>query len=73
MCFQTSPAEYDAWKGHLADSATAVLEEIEWAEGWQEGGRPGRSIYSRDPAGNVLEIVDNDICRGASVILPRRF
>jgi catechol 2,3-dioxygenase-like lactoylglutathione lyase family enzyme len=44
--------EYERWKGHLAEQGVPLIEEITRDT--------GRSVYFRDPAGNLLEIMDAD-------------
>jgi catechol 2,3-dioxygenase-like lactoylglutathione lyase family enzyme len=44
--------EYERWKGHLAEQGVPLIEEITRDI--------GRSVYFRDPAGNLLEIMDAD-------------
>jgi catechol 2,3-dioxygenase-like lactoylglutathione lyase family enzyme len=53
-CFLAAPGEYDRWKERLADRGVAITSEIEWRSG-------GRSFYFQDPAGNVLEIAEQDM------------
>lgn len=44
--------EYERWKDHLAEQGVPLIEEITRDT--------GRSAYFRDPAGNLLEIMDAD-------------
>jgi catechol-2,3-dioxygenase len=44
--------EYERWRGHLAEQGVPLIEEITRDT--------GRSVYFRDPAGNLLEIMDAD-------------
>jgi catechol 2,3-dioxygenase-like lactoylglutathione lyase family enzyme len=40
----------DAWRRHLAAHTIAIEQEYTWPRG-------GRSLYFRDPAGNLVELV----------------
>lgn len=53
VCFVTPPDEYERWKEHLGGSAVEVIEEAD-SDGI-------RSLYFKDPAGNVLEIAEGDM------------
>jgi catechol 2,3-dioxygenase-like lactoylglutathione lyase family enzyme len=53
-CLEASPGEYEAWKQRLAARGVTIDHEASWPGG-------GRSIYFRDPAGNLLEIADRDL------------
>jgi catechol 2,3-dioxygenase-like lactoylglutathione lyase family enzyme len=39
-----------AWRERLADHGVAVEKEVQWPRG-------GRSLYFRDPAGNLVELL----------------
>jgi catechol-2,3-dioxygenase len=52
-CFVTPPDDYERWKEHLRLAAVEVIEETDY-DGI-------RSLYFRDPAGNVLEIAEGDM------------
>ena len=52
-CFVASPDEYEWWKKHLAQAEVELIEEAD-SDGV-------RSLYFKDPAGNVLEIADGDM------------
>jgi catechol 2,3-dioxygenase-like lactoylglutathione lyase family enzyme len=40
----------DAWRQHLKNHSVAIEKEVEWPRG-------GKSLYFRDPAGNLVELV----------------
>jgi catechol 2,3-dioxygenase-like lactoylglutathione lyase family enzyme len=40
----------DAWRKHMQGHGVIIEKEIEWPRG-------GRSLYFRDPAGNLVELV----------------
>ncbi len=42
--------DLDAWRRKLQESGVAIEQEVEWPRG-------GKSIYFRDPAGNLVELV----------------
>jgi catechol 2,3-dioxygenase-like lactoylglutathione lyase family enzyme len=44
------PEALDAWRGHLAAHKIAIEQEYTWPRG-------GQSLYFRDPAGNLVELV----------------
>ena len=52
-CFLVPAEDYDAWRGHLDASGVPVIQEVRWPL--------GRSMYFRDPDGNLLELADADI------------
>lgn len=54
VCFQVPEEVYAAWKAFLPVQGVAVLQEENWPAG-------GRSLYFRDPDGNLLEIADRDL------------
>ena len=49
MAFAINENEIDSWRRHLQQRGVAIETEVLWPQG-------GRSIYFRDPAGNVLEL-----------------
>ena len=49
LAFGVTEDEIDVWRAHLECHGVEIEQEIDW------GGRRGRSIYFRDPAGNSLE------------------
>ncbi len=51
--------EYDAWKQQLSRSGIGIEQEIDWNE--DEDFKHGRSIYIRDPYGNSVELITQDI------------
>lgn len=40
----------DGWRRHLADRGVTVEQEVAWPRG-------ARSLYFRDPAGNLVELI----------------
>ncbi len=46
--------EYEAWKRHLRVAGVEVAHEHSWRDGV-------RTLYFADPAGNLLEIAEEDI------------
>ena len=44
------PEAYDAWRQVLQDQGVGIEKEVEWPRG-------GKSIYFRDPAGNLVELI----------------
>ena len=40
----------DAWRKHLEGHGVTIEQEVEWPRG-------GKSLYVRDPAGNLVELV----------------
>ena len=40
----------DAWRQKLQESGVAIEQEVEWPRG-------GKSIYFRDPAGNLVKLI----------------
>jgi catechol 2,3-dioxygenase-like lactoylglutathione lyase family enzyme len=41
---------FDAWRNHLHGHGVAIEKKVSWPRG-------GRSLYFRDPAGNLVELV----------------
>ena len=50
FAFAVSAAELNRWRDVLTEQAIQIESEINWERG-------GRSIYFRDPDGNLLELV----------------
>jgi len=44
----------DAWRRNLQENGVAIEQEVEWPRG-------GMSIYFRDPAGNLVELITPSI------------
>jgi catechol 2,3-dioxygenase-like lactoylglutathione lyase family enzyme len=42
--------DFETWRQRLAEHGVAVLKEVHWPRG-------GRSLYFRDPAGNLVELI----------------
>jgi catechol 2,3-dioxygenase-like lactoylglutathione lyase family enzyme len=40
----------DAWRDRLQENGIAIEKEVEWPRG-------GKSLYFRDPAGNLVELI----------------
>ncbi len=53
-CLRASAGQYEAWKQRLSAEGVSVDHEAGWPGG-------ARSVYFRDPAGNLLEIADRDL------------
>lgn len=51
VCFRADATELDAWRARLQAADVGIDLEFTWPGG-------GRSIYFRDPAGNVLEFAE---------------
>ena len=58
IAFVINESEIDPWRARLAAAGVAVESEVEWPSG-------GRSIYFRDPAGNVVELAPPTLWRTA--------
>ena len=56
IAFVIDDAEIDPWRARLAAAGVAVESEVEWPSG-------GRSVYFRDPAGNVVELAPPTLWR----------
>lgn len=51
FAIQIEPEQYDAWLEYLQNAGVAIEQEHAWPD-WN-----ARSIYFRDPAGNVAELI----------------
>lgn len=49
IAFVIAEEEVEPWRQRLRQCGVTIESEVEWPEG-------GRSIYFRDPAGNVVEL-----------------
>ena len=58
IAFAAKPQDLERWKEQLHGAGIAVEREVDWLEG-------GRSIYFRDPAGNVVELAPPTLWGGA--------
>lgn len=54
VCFRVSIADQHAWEGRIRDSSVAIEKIIDWPHG-------GRSIYFRDPSGNLIELANAEM------------
>jgi catechol 2,3-dioxygenase-like lactoylglutathione lyase family enzyme len=54
VAFLVSPERYQGWRSRLEEAGVDLVHEQEWGEG-------RRSLYFRDPADNLIEIVGGDI------------
>src|SRR5262249_7698118 len=55
--FAAKPEDLPAWREQLRKAGVQIEQEVDWDEG-------GRSIYFRDPAGNVVELAPPTIWGG---------
>lgn len=62
VALRVRPGDLDAWAERLEASGAGVEQRTTWS-----GGR-GRSVYTRDPAGNSVELIDADIWPGGRPI-----
>lgn len=51
VCFRASVQDLDTWRTRLEELDVEIEADFEWPQG-------GRSIYFRDPAGNVIEFAE---------------
>jgi len=49
IAFVIDDSEIERWRKRLRESGVAIESEVDWPSG-------GRSLYFRDPAGNVVEL-----------------
>ena len=57
VAFAAKAEDLDRWRDQLRRAAIPIEAEVDWPEG-------GRSIYFRDPAGNVVELAPPTIWGG---------
>ena len=50
FAFGIEPESYEPWQKHLTDKGVAIERKVSWPRG-------GRSLYFRDPAGNLAELI----------------
>lgn len=62
IAFRIDDSAYDGWIARLEAAGLAIEQEQAWPME-RAGAEPttGRSIYVRDPAGNSVELITNDI------------
>ncbi len=51
IAFEIDPKNCDEWKGTLSKNGVTIVAEKTWEKG-------NRSIYFRDPDGNVVELIE---------------
>lgn len=56
VAFAISAAELPGWEAHLARHEVAIESRVEWAKG-------GKSLFFRDPEGNLLEVATPGLWR----------
>lgn len=54
LAFAATHDEIEIWKSKLTEAGKTIIEEITWKNG-------ARSIYFKDPAGNILEFATPDL------------
>ncbi len=59
VAFVVEDADLEKWREHLASCGVAIEEEVKWPRG-------DRSLYFRDPAGNVIELAPPAMWRSAT-------
>jgi catechol 2,3-dioxygenase-like lactoylglutathione lyase family enzyme len=57
IAFAAKPEDLDAWREQLRNAGISIEREVDWDEG-------GRSLYFRDPAGNIVELAPPTIWGG---------
>ena len=58
VAFAAKPQDLEAWRKQLLQAGIPIETEVDWPQG-------GRSIYFRDPAGNVVELAPRTLWNGA--------
>jgi catechol 2,3-dioxygenase-like lactoylglutathione lyase family enzyme len=56
IAFVVDDADLDPWRARLEERGVAIEAEVDWPSG-------GRSLYFRDPAGNVVEFAPPTLWR----------
>jgi catechol 2,3-dioxygenase-like lactoylglutathione lyase family enzyme len=54
VAFRVPPGELGRWRTALSEGGVEVEQEVEWANG-------GTSLYVRDPAGNSVELTEDEL------------
>lgn len=54
VAFGVPRGQLDAWRTAIVGRGQPIEQEVTWAEG-------GRSIYVRDPAGNSVELTEDEL------------
>jgi catechol 2,3-dioxygenase-like lactoylglutathione lyase family enzyme len=54
IAFSVPRGELDRWRERLAELGVEIEREVEW-------GRDRRSLYVRDPAGNSVELTEDEL------------
>ena len=54
VAFRVAAGELDRWRAALVDRGVPIEREIQWKRG-------GRSLYVRDPAGNSVELTEDEL------------
>jgi catechol 2,3-dioxygenase-like lactoylglutathione lyase family enzyme len=57
VAFRIPRGDLDRWRDTLAARGVAIEQEVEWKGG-------GRSLYVRDPAGNSVELTEDELWPG---------
>src|SRR5215510_16400862 len=57
VAFAAKLQDLDSWREQLREAGISIEREVDWDEG-------GRSLYFRDPAGNVVELAPPTIWGG---------
>lgn len=56
IAFVVDGSELEQWRSYLQNHGVAIKSEADWPSG-------GRSLYFRDPAGNVVELAPSTLWR----------